>query len=100
MGELDEGIALASTKGKASHAYSGQATANNIEALGNKVRIHLGPGKPGANLDSSKVFMNDDVLEPGHRYVHAKGRGKSRIGCVSTAFDCKWHAREANLVKL
>jgi len=100
MGELDEGIALTSTKGKASHANTVQATANNIEAPGNKVCVHHGPGKPGANLDSSEVFMNDNVLEPSHRYVHAKGRRNSRVEGVSTTFNCKWHASEADLVKL
>ena len=71
--EPERGITLASTKSKASDANTIQATSNNIEALGDKIRVHIGPGEACPNLDSLRMVADDDVIEPGHRDVYTWG---------------------------
>jgi hypothetical protein len=64
-------VALTSTKGQASDTNPIQATSDNIEALGDKVPIDICPGQPCPNVDSHRVFMNDNIPESGHGYVYA-----------------------------
>jgi hypothetical protein len=63
-------IALASTESEASDADTIQATSDNIEALGDEIFVHIGPRKARPNLDSTTVFTDDNVIEPGHRDVN------------------------------
>jgi hypothetical protein len=94
------GIELTSTKGQASNTNTIQATSDNIETLGDKVLINLGPGKPCPNVDCLRVFMNDNFPESGHGYVHAFGRRKAKVDGMSTALNRKGHASLAYLLKL
>jgi len=66
-------MALASAKSKASDANAIRATSDNIEALGDKISVHIGPRKARSNLDSLITFADDDVIEPGHRDVYTCG---------------------------
>jgi len=70
MNEPESGTALASTEREASDANTVQATSNNIETLGDKIFIHVGPGKARSNLDNPMIFADDDISEPGHRDVY------------------------------
>jgi hypothetical protein len=54
MDDLERGMALASTKGKASDADTIQATSDNIEPLGDKICVHISPGKACPDLDKSE----------------------------------------------
>jgi hypothetical protein len=69
----ESGTALASTEREASDANTVQATSDNIETLGDKISIHVGPGEARSNLDSPMIFADDDVIEPGHRDVYTWG---------------------------
>jgi hypothetical protein len=61
---------LTSPKSKAGDANTIDATSDNIKALGDKIRIHIGPCEACSNLDSLRIFADCDVFEPGHRDVY------------------------------
>jgi hypothetical protein len=100
MDDPEREMALASTKSKASDADTIKTTSYNIEALGNKICVHISPGKSRPNLNSERIFANDDVIEPGHRDVYTWGRRKARVGSVPTTFHCKRHMICGDLLKL
>jgi hypothetical protein len=66
-------MSLASTQGKASDANTIHATADNIEALRNKVFVNIGPGKACPDLDSPGISADGDVIEAGHRDMYTLG---------------------------
>ena len=54
-----------STKGNTTHADTVDATPNNIETFGDKVRVYIGPGKSRPNFDNPLFLIEDDVSEMG-----------------------------------
>ena len=66
-------MSLASTQGKACDANTIHASSDNIEALRDKIFVHIGPGKACSNLDGPSIFADDDVIEAGHRDMYALG---------------------------
>jgi hypothetical protein len=100
MDEREREMALASTKSKASDADTIQATSDNIETLGNKVCVHISPGKARPNLYSLRIFANDNVVEPRHRDMYTWGRRKARVGSLPTTFHRKRHTICGDLLKL
>ena len=93
-------MSLASTQGKASDANTIHATADNIEALRDKIFVHIGPGKACPDLDGPGIFADDDVIEAGHRDMYTFGRRKARVDIVSTTFHRERHASLGDLLKL
>ena len=60
----------APTKSEAGDANTIYATSDNIEALGDKISVHIRPRKACPNLNSPRIFADDDVIEPSHRDVY------------------------------
>ena len=83
---------ITSTKQVTGDTDSARATANDINAPGDQVRVDLYPGKASANLHSPGVLVDYYLLKSGHRDVHTRGGRESVIKGVTTAFDRKWCA--------
>jgi hypothetical protein len=97
---LEIGMALASTKSKASDANTIQATSDDIDALWDKICVYIVPGKARPNLNGLGIVAYDDVIESGHRDVYTRGWRKAKVASVPTAFHCKRHAIWSDLLKL
>jgi hypothetical protein len=67
------GVLLASNESEVSDANTVYATSSNTEALRDKICVHISPGKTCPDLDSPRIFANDDVIEPGHRDLYTWG---------------------------
>jgi hypothetical protein len=63
-------LALASTKNKAGDANSIHASSGDTEALRDKICVHIGPGKACPDLDGPGIFVDGDIVEPGHRDMY------------------------------
>ena len=73
MDKLEIEMTLASTKSKASNANTIQATSDNIDALGDKICVYIGPGKTCPDFDSLGTVAHDDIIEPSHRNMYTWG---------------------------
>jgi hypothetical protein len=73
MDDPEGELALASTKSKASDANTIHPSSDNIEALRDKICVHIGPGKARPDLDGPRIFADDGVIEAGHRDMYTWG---------------------------
>lgn len=59
-----------SAKDKPADANAVDATPDNIEAFGEKVRVHVCPSNSSSDFDSPFFLVEGDVPETGHRYLN------------------------------
>ena len=76
-----------SSQGESSHTDTSHTTADNIDGIRLKCGVDVIPNEPGADFGCVAVRVISNVVELGHRDVHALCGREARVGRMAAPLD-------------